>query len=73
MEPQQFCPEGERSHFSVRTFALPKKGTNAGAEVRSQLLVECRTANDRTQAAIDRNYRECNLQTDRELGKRVKI
>jgi hypothetical protein len=57
----------------VHSIALPKGGTNAGAEVRSQLLVECRTANDSTQAAIDRSYRECNLQTDRELEKRVKI
>ena len=56
-----------------RTIALPKKGTNTGVEVRSQLLVECKPANDRTRAVIDRRYRRGTCRTERELEKEIKM
>ena len=46
---------------------------NAGQKFRSQQLVVCSTANDRTQAVIDRSYRRGTCRTKRELEREIKL
>ena len=47
--------------------------SNARQKVQSQQLVECRPANDRTRAMIDRRYGRGTCRTERELEKEIKL